>query len=194
MNIDFIFPQFVYRNFVDIDDCSIEKCCYELKSSSNGRVLSNIGGWQSDGMNVNGETLFFNSIAMDIKKLFHTLQISNLSFYLQNFWININGKHHYNRQHIHPGSFISGVLYIKAPKNCGNIFFVDPSSSLRNSFAYNFQVHDVLPMNNVFSGEWIYEPKDKLLILFPSWLEHYVGPNESDEDRISISFNIGVEK
>ena len=33
-------------------------------------------------------------------------------------------------------------------------------------------------------------PRSGLLILFPSFLPHSVNPNLSEEERISISFNI----
>ena len=32
--------------------------------------------------------------------------------------------------------------------------------------------------------------RDGTLLLFPSWLEHSVDANRSDEERISISFNL----
>ena len=35
-----------------------------------------------------------------------------------------------------------------------------------------------------------YQVKVGDLILFPSWLPHFVLPNTSEENRISISFNI----
>jgi hypothetical protein len=30
--------------------------------------------------------------------------------------------------------------------------------------------------------------------MFPSWVEHHVGPNLTDEDRIAIAFNIDHAK
>jgi uncharacterized protein (TIGR02466 family) len=38
------------------------------------------------------------------------------------------------------------------------------------------------------SVQW--EPKENTLIFFPSWLQHEVQINNSDEDRVIISFNI----
>jgi uncharacterized protein (TIGR02466 family) len=40
--------------------------------------------------------------------------------------------------------------------------------------------------------QWEISPKENNIVLFPSWLEHYVSDNESDEDRISISFNFAT--
>ena len=34
-----------------------------------------------------------------------------------------------------------------------------------------------------------FEIEENVLLLFPSWLKHYVNPNLSNEDRISLSFN-----
>ena len=36
-------------------------------------------------------------------------------------------------------------------------------------------------------------PKNNLLLLFPSWLEHDVEENKSDDERISIAFNINAK-
>ena len=33
------------------------------------------------------------------------------------------------------------------------------------------------------------KPLEKLLIVFPSWLPHSVELNDTDEERISLSFN-----
>jgi hypothetical protein len=30
------------------------------------------------------------------------------------------------------------------------------------------------------------------MLLFPSWLDHGVEPNLSDEERVCLSFNLGV--
>ena len=37
-------------------------------------------------------------------------------------------------------------------------------------------------------------PKEGSMLVFPSYLEHMVKPNESDEDRISVSFNLDIIK
>ena len=50
-------------------------------------------------------------------------------------------------------------------------------------------VKEYNPLN---SNIWWYTPQDNVLILFPSWLKHQVETNQSEEDRISISFNINA--
>ncbi len=41
-------------------------------------------------------------------------------------------------------------------------------------------------------GKITYKPTEGLFIIFPSWLWHGVEPNQSEESRISLSFNIGT--
>jgi hypothetical protein len=38
------------------------------------------------------------------------------------------------------------------------------------------------------------QPRPGLLVLFPSWLEHYTDPNQSDDERVCISFNTHFAK
>ena len=37
------------------------------------------------------------------------------------------------------------------------------------------------------------EPQEGMIMFFPSWLEHDVEPSKSDEDRISIAFNVSCD-
>ena len=37
------------------------------------------------------------------------------------------------------------------------------------------------------------EPQEDMILFFPSWLEHDVEVNQSNEERISIGFNIFVK-
>ena len=44
-------------------------------------------------------------------------------------WANINPPGGYNKPHLHPNSHFSGVYYIKAPKNSGQIVFNEPRAT-----------------------------------------------------------------
>jgi len=107
-------------------------------------------------------------------------------FHITNFWINKNNKGSFNRTHVHPGCQLSAVYYVKAPKNCGDIVFSNPN------VASVMQGFDKLKEPE-FQSEWSVKPEDGLFILFPSYMPHEVHPNQSDEERISASFNVQVE-
>ena len=43
------------------------------------------------------------------------------------------------------------------------------------------------------SGEHQYQyivPQEGMLLFFPTWLEHDVEPSKTDDERISIAFNV----
>ena len=47
--------------------------------------------------------------------------------------------------------------------------------------------------NEYNSSIWSIDPKENLLVLFPSNMEHFVEPNlNKNNERISISFNYGI--
>lgn len=111
---------------------------------------------------------------------------------ISNMWANINPKYGYNRNHVHPNVHWSGVYYVQAYPDSGQIFFSDPR--------YQAQMYspryapDQTRKAEVWS-EVYYKPIEGRIILFPSWLMHEVEPNMSDLEgdagnRISISFNI----
>ena len=105
--------------------------------------------------------------------------------FLGNMWANVNPPGGMNRAHQHPNSLWSGVYYIKAPKNCGYLKIDDPRSSA--AMVRPKQKKDKLPPR--LFRETHYEPIAGRCIMFPSWLMHCVDPNESNDIRISVSFN-----
>nr|BAR28111.1 Putative 2OG-Fe(II) oxygenase [uncultured Mediterranean phage uvMED] len=104
---------------------------------------------------------------------------------LGNMWANINPPGGMNRSHQHPNSLWSGVYYIKAPKNSGYLKIDDPRAS---AAMYRPRQKDGEKPIRLLR-ETQYEPIAGRLIMFPSWLLHCVDPNNSDDIRISVSFN-----
>ena len=84
-----------------------------------------------------------------------------------------------------PYNYLSGVFYLKAPKKCGNIVFLEPKPQ---SEVLSPPKTDKASIHLAHSVQW--EPVENSLIFFPSWLQHEVQTNNSDEDRVIISFNI----
>ncbi len=107
-------------------------------------------------------------------------------------WSIINARGSFNKTHIHPGSHWSGVYYVQAPENAGDIEFTDPRTShVMNQPSFN-------PNKKRTKENWTkvhFTPKAGKMIVFPSWLYHGVNPNLSDRigkdgDRVIISFNL----
>jgi len=193
LNINNIFSSPIASLNLDFDTETIQNYCYETKFENIGVQISNIDGWQSDDLvfpnplnniaqtacNV-GQTYFEN---LNGKKEYQT--------FLDNMWININPKGGYNMPHIHPKTFVSGVVYVKTPQNCGKIWFMHPSDAIEYDWLSKPYWKEYIENT---SRLYYMNVQPKMLYIFPSWLKHGVEPNTSDEDRISISFNIGLEE
>jgi uncharacterized protein (TIGR02466 family) len=108
---------------------------------------------------------------------------------LDTCWGNINPKYGFNTTHSHPSCLWSGVYYLQVPENCGNIYFVDP---IKPRIHYGAQYNN--ENSELASTSIFYKPQVSKLIIFPAYLEHFVRPNLSDTDRISLSFNIRLNE
>jgi len=110
--------------------------------------------------------------------------------FLGNMWANVNPPGGMNRAHVHPNCLWSGVYYIKAPKNSGHLKIDDPraaASMSRPKMRERYNHPDTAPIR--LWREHHYEPIAGRCIMFPAWLTHCVDPNESNDIRISVSFN-----
>jgi uncharacterized protein (TIGR02466 family) len=99
-------------------------------------------------------------------------------------WLNKNKPGESHHMHYHPNSYLSGVVYITCLPNdsinfenrlygmFNNIKFPTPKITMWNANGIS---------HNVTEGD---------LVLFPSWVSHYVNRNETkNRERISLSFN-----
>lgn len=181
---ELLFPTLINIIETDVND-KIKPYCLKAKETDPvGVALTNSGGWQSKGNLEN--SLITDSLYQIFEKTINNLYIPNLK--IINHWININGPSNFNVLHDHPMSELSGVYYVDVPENSGEIYFENPQcfkqyaelSAYKKEFAQTMKQH----INNYI------QPKEGLLLIFPSHLKHGVTPNQSDKDRISISFNI----
>ena len=128
MNIDIhrtsiYVTQYKSKKHVDIFLDLLKKC----KRLNKLNTVSNIGGIQTENINCLKiqdcwkEPL--NAYILQFKK------VKDFKIKIYSCWINQNFTFDYNMPHNHTGSSIqfSGIWYIKAPKNCGNINFYDPN-------------------------------------------------------------------
>jgi len=83
--------------------------------------------------------------------------------------------------HCHSNCMISGVLYLQTDVNSGYIQFEDysPTRFLVEPTEYNIYN----------SRSWIFEPKNGMIIFFPSECYHKILKNNSNILRYSLAFN-----
>ena len=110
-------------------------------------------------------------------------------------WFNINRLGDYHDPHNHPYAYLSGTYYVRVPESRategnrgdvrpGCITFYDPRGSVNMT---------AIKDDPQVEPEFTVSPKPGMILLWPSFLMHYVHPNLSDDPRISISFNLMVK-
>ena len=182
-----IFKIPVYGVTLDLDTKELQSFCNEHQHKDTGRVVSNIGGYQSNNLSLSEVPLY--PLLFEINKhssLFASTFINKNKQGIVNMWFNINRYNDSNKAHLHPGCDISGVYYVKTPDECGDITFQHPVIHLLEYY----QMNQPEEYNAYNSPSWYKPVSENQLYLFPSWLVHYIDPNKNKtEERISISFN-----
>ena len=185
VNLIELFKVPLFGSILDLDITSIEKYCLDYQNKDEGRILSNVGGYQSKEVRI---LPLIRELNKNLNILADTHGIDD-ELTVGNMWININQFKDYNGAHVHPNALFSGVYYVKAPDKCGNIIFEHPAQDVMN---YTYDATNLKEYNQYNSITYWREAKENLLYIFPAWLKHSVAPNLSNEKRISISFNIGI--
>jgi len=98
-------------------------------------------------------------------------------------WVNVNPRGAYNSPHDHPGAFWSGTYYVQVPageRDAGTIEFIAPRQPLRSGGTVR---------GDLTADKARVRPTAGTVLLFPGSLLHWVHPNDSEEERVTIAFN-----
>tara|TARA_R100000541_G_scaffold57133_1_gene67026 strand:- start:677 stop:1261 length:585 start_codon:yes stop_codon:yes gene_type:complete len=189
--IEDLFSVPLYSEQLNLNTNIITKYCLSMKKTLNTSTISNIGGWQSSPLT--GEHKPLNTLLISIlnaAKLYQDTFQYKHPLVINTLWININQEKDYNLEHNHPNSVMSGVYYVKAQKNSGDLVLSHPASI---AMEYDWSGRNLKKYNKYNSPMWKIPPIENRLLLFPSWLLHSVRPNlNKNKNRISISFNLCI--
>ena len=156
-----------------------------------GISKSNIKGWHSKDFDMQEDEPknFIKYILPAIEQVITDMnwEKQKQSININSMWAIINTGGAANHRHQHSNCTISGAYYVRAPKNSGDIIFYDPRPA--PAYTYPIAVNPNL-LNAQVNG---ISPKEGALVLFPSYLDHSVNENLSNEERIVISFNITIQ-
>lgn len=166
----------------------------ELERRSGGMTRTNVGGWHSN------DDLF----AWDLPEIATlrgwavesvrettsmlcgaALQDLKANVELEG-WANVSRDGNYNKIHNHSEWTWSGVYYVAtgtpdpAVAESGLIEFLDPRMG----------VDSVKLPGNPFGAQMHISPVPGLMLVFPSWLQHWVHPFRGTGERISLAFNV----
>lgn len=121
------------------------------------------------------------------KKYFEDISIETLKFSLYYLFnkMTSGGEH---PLHAHPNSILSGVFYLKIPAASPPIIFNDPRDHYKYiqypiKFGNPREMYKLLP-------EYVINPTEGLMLMWPSWLEHQVPSSKCSDERIAVAFNV----
>ena len=189
MITEYHFPTMIYiKDFPDSEKLNkyLEDHIMRWSQNDKGVSKTNAGGWHSStDMNQKEK---YNPLTRELFNMQEEIyQKENLSRkpVLGNMWANINYPGNFNRPHLHPNSLFSGVYWIKTPMKSGNLMLYDPRPGIHTTMPNRKEGQ--LPSQ--LWREVHYQPRAGTIIMFPAWMWHEVRPNESNDTRISVSFN-----
>jgi uncharacterized protein (TIGR02466 family) len=169
--------KFTLDNFSELNESLLPEIYRVCEEDPNGNRVSNIGGWHSkiyrEGYgDITTAILncFKENVTVDDSRARDRVE-------LEEVWFNINKKDHYNKYHTHGIHGYSGVYYVKTPENCGDLFF-------KKRIVY----HQI----NHITKEETFKPNEGDVYFWASGFKHKTGVNLSNEDRVSLSFNLKI--
>tara|TARA_A100001234_G_C12509382_1_gene335420 strand:- start:66 stop:662 length:597 start_codon:yes stop_codon:yes gene_type:complete len=153
--------------------------------------------WTSDTheISTSGEDEFFRTCVLTEHKAFDALNfISNHvirymhqigcqedgDFEVRQSWFTKTKKDKYAHLHDHGEFDISGVYYMQTNTEDGNIIF----PTMHRRLASNYVIRQIASVSNTFPLE------TGVIALWPSMLWHSTEANKTDNERLSVSFNI----
>ena len=181
-----IFPTnlFLIEEFYHSDTNVMKKYIFDLWEN---RDYDN--RWQTKSANLHKQKEFkeFTELVISTsKEILDKLKYDVENIVITDMWANVlkSGENH--PAHTHSNNFLSGVYYLHSSQGA-SIMFRDPRPAA-----------DVITPRkketNVTNASLLrYASKQNRAIFFPSWLQHWVEPNKSTNNRISIAWNIQVK-
>lgn len=199
--MNFAFPTPILRKqFADTEavNSGLRALALEREKTSPNVGRSNVGGWHSteDLFEWPGPAVatFRGYVADGVSEITHFSMEGKLDRPIDTdmdggAWINLCRDGGYNKIHNHPDCHWSGVYYVSlgnqaedAPRGAGMIEFLDPRMGATD---VGLNGADAFP-------KLVVDPQPGLMVIFPSWLYHYVNPFHGTGERISVAFNVNL--
>jgi len=148
----------------------------------------NVGGSYQSPMTLTKDPAFsvlFEFVANMGVRAAIDMQFVRCDTYISAAWVNFHDKKSsIQYEHVHQDTF-SGVFYLKVPKKSGKLVLSNPGI---NPLWQGAMLRD---QKSKFNSDKVrIEPTEGQIYLWPSYLPHGVEPNDHDDERISVSFNI----
>ena len=169
-----------------VDDVLEEEYIDSMKKDIiKGSIEKQRGNWQSDPkLHLNPKYKALANKVIEVSKLiFKDKSYKYEKYEITDMWSNILKQNEFHRPHTHSNNILSGVYYVQSD-NRASLQFYDPrpQAGVLNP--------DVEKWHKGNATVWQLGSTTNRMILFPSWLQHFVPINTSQQDRISIAFYV----
>ena len=180
------FPTSVYGKDVQLNNQELAQHIINWSKQDKGVQKTNYKGWHSQtDMHTKPEYKpLVDELFIFMKDIFKEEWLDREPI-LGNMWANINPKDGLNQPHIHPNSLFSGVYYVKSNPQAGRLKIYDPRAGVQIVMPVRKKGQ---PPKHLWRDANL-DPIPGRILIFPAWLWHCVEPNESNDIRISVSFN-----
>lgn len=170
VRVESLFPNLVAIKKLDLSQLKIEGKRFkksfesEIKTTLNGDTL-----FDKKSMN------YLNIQLTDVISFLLKPYCKNFVFNLKSIWINNYKKNDFQASHVHPSDF-SFIIYYKTKKSY--TIFNSPIKKLLE-----------ICNNKIFKSDYDPNLTEGDIIIFPSYLEHWVKPNSNN---ITVAGNIDI--
>ena len=123
-------------------------------------------------------------VRRSVRSILRFLRTGHDAFEITACWATVLARGAAHKLHSHPNNFLSGVYYVRTRPGADTINFHDPR---RQATVIRPPVVALTAEN---TDQVVVKVRDGALLMFPSFLEHSVDANASEEERISVSFNV----
>lgn len=164
----------------------------EKNSPNSSMHVSNMGGFQTRPFSYIADDDINKKVFIDpcfeyFDNFNKRKPVDSWGIRMSSYWLNQNSMSDWNIMHNHLPNNFSGIWYLKAPKDCGRVVFQNGDMLVMNDS--NFDYFD----DPNFYSRFFMDVEDNDLLLFPSHMLHFVEPSRTNEERISLAFNLKIE-
>jgi uncharacterized protein (TIGR02466 family) len=127
-----------------------------------------------------------NKVEEAAENFYTELGYKRSKMFVTQMWGNLMKGHGRITEHYHSNSLISGVFYLDLnEETSGGTVFTEPMNGIHRMISLPVETSTKYNTEN-----FKINVKKQMLVLFPSYINHYSEPNNSADQRITISFNL----
>ncbi len=125
-----------------------------------------------------------NCVTRSAASVLQFLKIGKQEIQITGCWANLYAPGAAHRAHSHPNNYLSAVYYVHTWPGADTINFHDPRGQT------GIIRPPVTELTAANTDQVVARVGNGTLLVFPSYLQHSVDANTSDEIRVSVSFNL----